>query len=170
MLIKIRKGVFETNSSSMHSICISKEGISGLKYPKKVFFKHGEFDRERKNLETIEDKASYLYQSICSLYEGRKKEEMINRIYEVLGKYGIEAEFEEEKVNEYGFQYGHIEHAYEGDMEAFCECTVWNEKDLMRYLFSKRSFVMTGSDEVDYEEDLRIHVPYKHKEYYKGFY
>ena len=53
MLIKIRKGVFETNSSSMHSICISREGISGLKYPKKVFFKHGEFDRERKNLYSI---------------------------------------------------------------------------------------------------------------------
>lgn len=168
MLVKIRKGVFETNSSSMHSICVTKNGsVSGLRFPEKVLFKHGEFGWEEGKLTSVEEKASYLYQAICELYQGREKEKMLNQIYSVLGKYHIEAEFEEEEKDEYGFELGYIDHPG-GDLGAFCECTVWNEKDLMKYLFSPESFVITGNDNTDVDYGIQFHVPYKHKEYFKG--
>jgi hypothetical protein len=41
---QIRKGVFETNSSSTHSICIAKD--DGLTIPKSLHFDFGEFGWE----------------------------------------------------------------------------------------------------------------------------
>ncbi len=57
-MIQIRKGTFETNSSSTHSICISKEPVT--KYPKSIHFYLGRYGWEQ---DTVVDTASYLYNS-----------------------------------------------------------------------------------------------------------
>jgi len=57
----IRKGMFETNSSSIHSLVLKKEDCyfytDGRK---KLYIKWYDFDGNIKNLLTLEDKVSYL--------------------------------------------------------------------------------------------------------------
>ena len=56
---QIRKGVFETNSSSTHSICIAKD--AELTIPQSLHFSFGEFGWECDTLYSVSEKASYLY-------------------------------------------------------------------------------------------------------------
>lgn len=103
---QIRRNCFETNSSSTHAICITKRKIDKDNLPSKVEFKHDEFGWEFEVYEDVLTKASYLYQAICDLhyYENdKKKNEYINWIYEVLGKYGIECNFDTVDKDEDGF-------------------------------------------------------------------
>lgn len=79
MKIKIRSGVFETNSSSMHSICVLKnlkedKNIEKLNYlwfssfGKLSYFSESNFNFDRysfKILATAEDKIPYIYASLC---------------------------------------------------------------------------------------------------------
>ena len=55
---QIRQGVFETNSSSTHAICISKDhDTSKLKLPDSVSFDHGEFGWECRKLRHVWEKS-----------------------------------------------------------------------------------------------------------------
>ena len=55
---QIRRGVFETNSSSVHAICISKS--NEYKTQDNVDFIYGRFGWSPETLYTPEEKASYL--------------------------------------------------------------------------------------------------------------
>ena len=59
---QIRKGTFETNSSSTHSLAIPKDSV---KYPKSISFHLGEFGWGWEE----EDPADYLYTAICTASE-----------------------------------------------------------------------------------------------------
>ena len=61
-MIKVRQGVFETNSSSTHSICIAQ--TTDYIIPDKVSFSVGEFGWEVDKLSSLSEKASYLYTAI----------------------------------------------------------------------------------------------------------
>lgn len=65
-MIKIRKGVFETNSSSVHSLCISKEDKLFLFIPKtkSIKIRTNEFGWEAEEYTSAEDKLSYIYTGI----------------------------------------------------------------------------------------------------------
>jgi hypothetical protein len=63
-MLKIRQGVFETNSSSTHSICIAKK--AELNIPKHVYFDFGEFGWECDTLRSLSKKASYLYTGLIA--------------------------------------------------------------------------------------------------------
>lgn len=83
----IRKGVFETNSSSSHSISISGEDDY---YPKandaeniKIYY--GEFGWEYKKLNTVYDKLSYIITMIEECYEDYYLEWLKELIEEYLG-------------------------------------------------------------------------------------
>lgn len=65
-MINIRKGCFETNSSSTHSICISK--LKDYKIPSALYFKLGEFGWESRVYFGARDLASYLYTALWELY------------------------------------------------------------------------------------------------------
>lgn len=164
-MLQIRTGVFETNSSSTHSICIAKnKGIGSLKLPKKIYFRHGEFGWENRIIKTAEEKASYLYQAICDNYDKKEKERIINKLYCNLIEYRVESEFETDEVDRYGFAVGYIDHS--DDLKKWVEAVMSNRKRLIQYLFSEESFVHTGND--NEERDVSIHVSYRHEEYYKG--
>lgn len=162
-MLKVRKNVFETNSSSVHSICITKKSINQIEFPEKIVFKHGEFGRDDMILNTPEEKASYFYQAVCDLFTDKEKEKIINRIYSELGKYGIDAEFEPDMRDEFGLEYGGIDHSY--NLREWCTPLSNNMKKLLRFIFSDESFVHTGSDECG--TDVSINVNYKHEEFYK---
>lgn len=81
---QIRRGVFETNSSSTHSICISKEPAKNL--PSKVTFGMGEWGWSEGE-ET--DTASYLYTAMID--NGRHGD--LETLEEILKKHGVDCAF-----------------------------------------------------------------------------
>lgn len=169
---QIRQGVFETNSSSTHSICIAKE--SELSIPKSLHFDFGEFGWECDTLYSLNEKASYLYTGLTA----NKMVEDIQKIFEVLRGKGVEVTAEGEitengsytnsegKLIEYtsSVNGGYIDHSNE--LQEFLNAISNNESMLMNYLFSDLSFIITGND--NDEEDVDINVDYAHDEFYKG--
>lgn len=81
---QIRQGVFETNSSSTHSICIAKD--TELIIPKELHLEFGEFGWECNTLNSLQEKASYLYTGLIA----EKRKEDSDRIIELLKSKGIE--------------------------------------------------------------------------------
>lgn len=151
MIEKIRHSVFETNSSSTHSICIAKE--QKLTLPEKLHFSSGEFGWECTRLGSTADKASYLYTGcMCN---GSITE--FHSIVEMLKKNNIEVSYDE-KCN------GYVDHGDE--LHEFITDVSTDEKKLLNYLFSELSFIITGND--NSEDDVDFFVDYDHDYYYKG--
>lgn len=170
-----RLSVFETNSSSTHSICIATDRNTELKIPSYIVFKPNEFGWEIDKLNTTEEKASYLYSSILSLFDREETNELTAQIIDNLADAGVECEFVQ--PNDY-FDYA-VDHAGEGDHLEFIRATCRNKGRLMRYLFSDRSFVITSNDNGGYEALAKLYpeceahtgkiiVDYPHETYYKG--
>lgn len=158
---QVRQGVFETNSSSVHTISIYnderyKEVMKNTKY---VYFGSGEYGWEPG---MYEDDASYLWTAI--VYSSRFNPEEVAKLKEnistILAKYGIEAGFQpynvcaspvnpEEQYTEFE-NWAYIDHAYElgefFDYITNIDGTI-NEEHLLRYLFG--SYVRTGNDNDD---------------------
>ena len=139
---QIRSSVFETNSSSTHSIAISKAPVVIGKY---IYFGIGEFGWENGTADT----ADYLYTAIL---EQDNSSELLDKLKEILDKHLIEYKFAEPRYEKsaYGeyeyLAYGYIDHGYElGD---FIDAVLNDEDLLMRYLFGY-STVYTGNDNQD---------------------
>lgn len=166
---QIRRSCFETNSSSTHAICITKRKIDKDNLPSEVEFKHDEFGWEFRVHEDILTKASYLYQAICDLYtyeNDKRKNKYINWIYEVLGKYGIECNFDTKDKDEDGFSVGYIDHVFE--TRDFVNAVMNNENRLLRYLFGE-SKIITGNDNSEtFDEYMESHDFSDCDVYYKG--
>lgn len=169
---QMRQSVFETNSSSTHCMCIVSDRKAELVYPDRLRFSCKEYGRERGELRSAEDKASYLYSSILSLFERKKAENAKSWIMEELGKVGIECDFETPEYRRYGTGVyccnAYVDHAGEDDHLTFVESVLRSSGRLLRYLFSDKSVVLTTSDEVDDDRVENFHVNYKHEFYYKG--
>lgn len=139
---QIRNSVFETNSSSTHSIAISKAPVVTGKC---INFNIGEFGWENGTADT----ADYLYTAIL---EQNNSTELINRLKEILDKHQIEYRFEKPRYEKsaYGeyeyLAYGYIDHSQ--DLGEFLDAVLTNEDLLMRYLFGD-STVYTGNDNQD---------------------
>jgi len=158
---QIRQNVFETNSSSTHSICISKN--AGLIIPKELHFSFGEFGWECITLDSINEKASYLYTGLFS----NDRNDDISKIFEILTSKGIDVTFEEpiyEEGRSYANNSGYVDHSNE--LNEFLNAVCSDEDKLMQFLFSPLSFIITGNDNDEY--DVNIDVSYEHDEFYKG--
>jgi hypothetical protein len=151
---KIRKNVFETNSSSTHSICVAKD--VELIIPEEIYFEFGEFGWEISTLSSVSEKASYLYTGL--IYLERRSD--FNLIVRILEDKGIKVSFEPESKSNWSY----VDHA--GELTEFLDMVTTSETELMNYLFSPLSFVLTGNDNDD--EDVNIDVNYPYNEYYKG--
>lgn len=152
---QIRRSCFETNSSSTHAICITKNDVDKTNLPNHVTFTHGEFGWEFDVHEDTWTKASYLYQAICGLYDNPEKQKNLDRITGLLSQYGISCEFEPSNSGSY-WENGYIDHVY--DTNDFVEAVLANSETLLRYLFGD-SMIVTGNDNGDsfydymYEDD-----------------
>ena len=139
-MIQIRSNVFETNSSSTHSICISKKEPKIGSY---VSFNLGRFGWENSEADT----ADYLYTAIMCRSDHDK---LLDKLKKILDNYGIMYDFEEPKSNSWSWYDFYIDHAEE--LGAFIN-TVLNDEDmLMRLLFNSESVVYTGNDN-DFGDD-----------------
>lgn len=153
---QIRKNIFETNSSSTHSIVIGNNGEDiYANLPEKVRFTGGAFGWEHEVYTDIEDKASYLFTSL--LYTDTPFE-YVDSIKETLSKWGVEAEFDEiiEKHWSDGSAYyktkdgynDYVDHGNENKdlVKALCS----DDTLLMNYLFSNGTFIETSNDNDTY--------------------
>lgn len=168
MKVQIRKGVFETNSSSVHAICIATE--DEYKVSDELFFDWGNFGWEWETYDNTYERASYLWTAINNFYWRKEQYEEIesakNRITEVLAKHGCKAKFAEPDTSKY-HETGCLDHA--GELGEFLEYVLKDEEGLLSYLFSDLSFIETGNDN-DSDEDHYVNadVSYPHEEFYKG--
>lgn len=177
---QIRQGCFETNSSSVHAICISYSAMDNVAdIPLKMNFKFGNFGWSRQTLSTIESRASYLYTAIvgCTpkLSDCSQMMERLNFVYQTLRKHGVERiDFEPMEIHIFTYKddmsfyvecpdYNNIDHV--GECESFVEHVCTDEDALLAFLFNPQSYVETGNDNEDYEP--YIDVDYPHEEFYK---
>jgi hypothetical protein len=156
---QIRRGCFETNSSSTHAICIAKEG-----YTKRDFieFEFDDFGWEVDTHTSVHSKASYL---ITAIFDSDKDyaDEKLQQLKDILDDNHIEYVIPEPKVDSwtYGgetrYYYnidGYIDHV--GGTREFVEAVLSDSDRLMRYLFGD-SMVITGNDNSDGYSD-RMYV------------
>ena len=160
-MFQIRKGVFETNSGSTHSICITKGTVLD-KITDYVEFELGEFGWEYRILRSVHQKASYLYTAAVN-FDTYNKTNYVEKIKQLLDKNDIGYEFFK-RDESYTFENGYVDHSQ--DLDIFLEDVCNDAGKLLRYLFSSESFIITGNDNNDHDVD--INVSYDHDEYYKG--
>ena len=139
---QIRRNLFETNSSSVHSIVITKEPLSDI--PKSLCIVRKEFGWENRTYTDIEDRISYLYTGILGCFKNEEQESYINKLIEFLKKFEIEVEIDHDNDDSYYFG---IDHVYE--LSEFIK-DIFNDEDyLFNYLFSPTSYIRTGNDNED---------------------
>lgn len=136
---QIRRNVFETNSSSTHSICISKTPVAPHDY---IYFRIGEYGWENDCVST----AAYLYTAILCM---RDSEQLLSKLKNILDRHGIEYDFEEPDYDEECdyLNNGYIDHSY--DTRDFIDAVLADDDMLIRCLFGPGSCVYTGNDNQD---------------------
>ncbi len=148
---QIRKNVFETNSSSTHSIAIPKK----CNQPNYVSFSIGEFGWGWEEA----DAADYFYTAIYVTSDTEKEaEEKINRLKNILDSNNIEYDFGYVDCHEWTSDYnghkylsldnGYIDHGYE--LNDFVEELLNDEDKLLRFL--NCGLVFTGNDNSNTDE------------------
>lgn len=157
----MRRNVFESNSSSCHSIAISKEKVPNVA-GKHVYFGAGEYGWEQ---DCVEDTASYLHTAIVDSSTPAQYEARINKIKEILDRHEVQYEFAPVKYEKYeynpdyeyiefaspNYQWAHVDHAYE--CAELINTLLSNDDLLIRYLFGD-SCIYTGNDNSDDEDSM----------------
>lgn len=173
-MIKIRRNVFETNSSSVHSIVVCNEALPD-NCSSFIFFQLGEFGWSMGVLDDTLERASYFYTAACEL----RQHDVANEIIDLLAPFGIECMFDEENEPDYtnydGFNAlnnGGIDHVDE--CQEFVDALMNDGEMLAHFLLDDRSFVITGNDNCDdidrewMENKERKADSYAHTTFYKG--
>lgn len=107
---QIRRGVFETNSSSTHAICIAKGDYNLSKY---IDFTIGEFGWENNEYDDLYSKASYLITAILS-FDKDKADDYLRKLKDILENNNIE--YNLPKLKEASWEYdGKIRSYYDFD-------------------------------------------------------
>lgn len=175
-MITVRKNVFETNSSSTHSLCIQKNMPE--KYPEYLKFSGEDFGWSNAIITDVQSKANYLYTALFDLcmygnkktFCGHRLDWWKNYIYTELGKYNIEVEFEDtdEMLDKYKYPNYYIDHC---DMLDDFITSMLRPRRLMKYLFGENSFIITGNDNSpeEYDENCeKLLNNYDGEIFYKG--
>ena len=145
MKTNIRSNVFETNSSSVHTITISNN--SPQRIDNYIFFDRGQYGWEWEIYNSSQDKANYLYECMIDLfYHNNSLKEKCDRIREELALYKVGCDFAE--VNEDNVYYdGYVDHGNEN--KELVDYLLDNPDKLIDYLFNDTSYIATGNDNVD---------------------
>ena len=175
---QIRIGVFETNSSSVHAICIATNPEK-LDTPKRMAMDFGEFGWGWDRLYLPQEKLSYALTALFGAYCGDYDfvADKVKELKDWLNEDGVEytswslsdAVFGKTLYwdDNYWHHEGYLDHG--GDAKEFVDY-VFNCKDNMwNFLFTEDSFVLTGNDnsESDGHYDA-LNVDYPHEEFWKG--
>ena len=131
---QVRNGVFETNSSSTHSFCISKEPVKDENIPNYLNIRtNEEFGWRTDCYNSPEEKAAYL----CTVMEDceldAEKEEFLNRLK---NEFHIKVSYKSKN--------GYVDHS--GEAVALVHELLSNTDKLKRFLFNPKSCIYTGND------------------------
>ena len=165
MKVQVRQGLFETNSSSTHAICIAKKELNdNYKLPKSIEFNLDGFGWEIEEYRDIYSKANYLYTGYVEVigsklyHEEREKNEFYrgwkecevkaslifkDKIKELLPD--IECEFEDVENTK---TYYYIDHSEDG-IDSFINYVLSSRENLIAYLVNDNSTIFTGNDNDD---------------------
>lgn len=161
-MIKIRKGTFETNSSSTHAIVFSQDK-ENLFQVNKIDFKIGRFGLKKQKLNTLDEKASYLYTAILDCFGKKSHNQYVNKLKELLKVNNIEYTFQEPIWNNNGFlDNGYIDHAE--NLKDFIKFILSDVANLLCYLLNDKSFIITDNDSMfdEYNEEILKEIDYKY--------
>lgn len=145
---QIRNSVFETNSSSTHSIAIPKK----CGYPNHISFYVGDYGWSFDEVSPID----YFYTALYATSETEQEcNERIKKLTNILDRYDIEYYFSKPKTDTWHDDYdntdyfsledGYIDHAYE--LVDFVNELLNDEDKLLRFLYG--GLVFTGNDNED---------------------
>ena len=179
-MIQVRRNVFETNSSSTHSICIVTDDRAETIYPSKFIFKCGQFGWEFRNYNDPVSKGQYFYTGLCELYGKEKIREVMRDIEQYfktehnIDVFVDEPDYRKSTYNGKEYEYidsdcGYIDHVT--DAQDLIDALVQDKELLIDFLFKDASFVATGNDNAYEEERMTMEVPpygLEYKEFYKG--
>ena len=162
---QIRRNVFETNSSSVHAICMSNlasfeeqtaPSLDSLKGGV-LIFQHGEYGWEFETRNTTLERASYLYEALFDVFSKDDLLKAEEHISAALEKYNIKCEFEEDNAGcwtdgevIYKCSDGYVDHG--GELKEFVFKLLTDDEMLIKYLFGD-TLIITGNDNdegVDY--------------------
>lgn len=142
---KIRTGIFETNSSSVHCICIANYGEND--FTRNVLrCETDEFGWEYGMYSDVYCKADYL---LTMIYCSERSDEYLEKLRTILSKHGIE--LDEKETSSY-----YIDHC--GEWENTLEVLLNNEELLMSFLFNPKSYIETTNDNDDSVDELYEHA------------
>ena len=156
---QVRRGCFETNSSSTHAICITKDDYTKGNY---IDFEIGEFGWEFDTYSDLHSRASYL---ITAIFNSNKEyaDEKLQQLKNILDDNNIKYDIPTPKVDSWEYDGktiyfydidGYIDHV--GETKTFIEAVLSDSDRLMRYLFGD-SMIITGNDNSDDYSD-RMYV------------
>lgn len=165
MKVQVRQGLFETNSSSTHAICIAKKELNdNYKLPKSIEFNLDGFGWEIEEYRDIYAKANYLYTGYVEVigsklyHEEREKNQFYrgwkecevkaslifkDKVKELLPD--IECEFEDVENTK---TYYYIDHSDDG-IDSFINYVLSSRENLIAYLINDNSTIFTGNDNDD---------------------
>ena len=146
MKVKMRNGCFETNSSSIHSLCIPRN--TPYKVPKYVNFYLGRYSW---GPDIENNPGNYLYTYLALTYDTERIEKLKNILY----KHGAEhVSFESYKKKEEWYDF-YIDHASES--ESWVNSLFADEEKLLRHLFTPGAVIyMTNDNSPDDEIMTKI--------------
>ena len=170
MKIQIRSNVFETNSSSTHSLAIADcNDVSYLHIPDTLQFKFGEFGWGVGIFTDCDTKASYIWTAIAEIVTGSSPEDVINNfnIYKHklitllndIGLYDISFDLPQGAVNYGNNKYylkipGFIDHPE--DLKDIIQVLFDDPQQLLAFIFHPDSALQTGNDNID--DDFFFHL------------
>ena len=142
---QVRYGVFESNSSSTHSIAIPRD----CEYVNHISFHIDEFGWGFNEVEPADYFYTAIYETSNTLDEANEK---LSRLKDVLNDHGIGYHFAEANCKEgngyLSLQNGYIDHGNE--LKDFVDELLNNDSKLLRFLSC--GLVFTGNDNSDTEE------------------
>ena len=175
---KIRRGCFETNSSSVHAICIATDGI--IEKARYLIFSFGEYGWEEAHLYSSQEKLSYALTALFNAYPYNYEDvvEKYNELREWFREDGIQMQlFFDDSTDDavfgktiwscgdaYWHDCGSLDHADEA--KEFVDYIFDSKENMFAYLFNENSYVETGNDNSDYIP--RVDVAYPHVTFWKG--
>lgn len=168
MKIQKRYGVFETNSSSTHTLCIPREKPENIELPKVVFVQRGCFDRSPEDITSINAKFSYIFELVRDFDNWEKSIETLkqtgtersrrkvversftgtymDRFKELLASWGVEAVFDdrEERGRNSFMGYCGVDHSFTWYQNGVL-AEMFEKPDLLyNFLFAPNSLIQTG--------------------------
>lgn len=186
---QIRQGVFETNSSSVHAICIATNPTEDSIHKMPIEPDFRDFGWEWDIHRNAQTKAEYALTALFNSYSHDRdfviekvkefrswlKEEnlLFDKYWGKLGDaYFGETLYGAVDYPEYG-AYWHLPEGFYGidhgdDTREFVDYVFANKERMWNFLFSDDSFVQTGNDNDDYSGINFRNIKYDHEIFMKG--